>query len=313
MKHYLLLGAGFSRNWGGWLAEEFFESLLGSPEVEAHPSLRPLLWKYRPNGFEAALDDLQRKTRGRESELAALQGAIKRMFAEMNRHFAGIVGFDAVTTREFLPRFDAIFSLNQDLLIELNYISTDSATLSDQRWAGTVMPGVSTSQPGAGVERSALVSTQWTADGELKLPKEHFQPFFKLHGSTNWRSTDGDDLLVMGGAKSAAIQASPVLRWYHEVFQAALLSEGARLMVIGYSFRDAHINAAINQAAKRGLKLYVIDPLGVDVVQPRRGEIAEQNPFETAFIGASRRPFREITGNDPIERAKVMRFFRDGD
>jgi hypothetical protein len=28
MQHILLTGAGFSRNWGGWLADEAFEYLL---------------------------------------------------------------------------------------------------------------------------------------------------------------------------------------------------------------------------------------------------------------------------------------------
>jgi hypothetical protein len=32
MAHYLLTGAGFSYNWGGWLASEAFEYLLGAPE-----------------------------------------------------------------------------------------------------------------------------------------------------------------------------------------------------------------------------------------------------------------------------------------
>ncbi len=30
----LLLGAGFSRNWGGWPASEAFEYLLGCPQVD---------------------------------------------------------------------------------------------------------------------------------------------------------------------------------------------------------------------------------------------------------------------------------------
>jgi hypothetical protein len=34
MPHYLLTGAGFSRNWGGWLANEAFEHLLGAPEID---------------------------------------------------------------------------------------------------------------------------------------------------------------------------------------------------------------------------------------------------------------------------------------
>jgi hypothetical protein len=33
MNPVVLLGAGFSRNWGGWLASEAFEYLLGSPQT----------------------------------------------------------------------------------------------------------------------------------------------------------------------------------------------------------------------------------------------------------------------------------------
>ena len=33
MPKLLLLGAGFSRNWGGWLATEVFEYLLGTKAV----------------------------------------------------------------------------------------------------------------------------------------------------------------------------------------------------------------------------------------------------------------------------------------
>lgn len=56
MTRVLLLGAGFSRNWGGWLASEAFEYLLGCPEVAARPLLRDMLWQCQgKGGFEAAL------------------------------------------------------------------------------------------------------------------------------------------------------------------------------------------------------------------------------------------------------------------
>jgi hypothetical protein len=45
MPHYLLTGAGFSANWGGWVASEAFENLLGTPEIMADPNLRDLLWR----------------------------------------------------------------------------------------------------------------------------------------------------------------------------------------------------------------------------------------------------------------------------
>src|ERR1700730_7564408 len=60
MHSVLLLGAGFSRNWGGWLATECFEYLLGCPQVD--PELRDLLWNHRrTDGFEGALADLQKE------------------------------------------------------------------------------------------------------------------------------------------------------------------------------------------------------------------------------------------------------------
>lgn len=128
MKHYLLLGAGFSRNWGGWLASEAFEYLLGDPAVVENGRLRTLLWKHRTAaGFEGALDELQRGNRqhSKDDELR-LRSAIQRMFEMMNSAFKskgpelGQHTFEH-PVRDFLCRFDAIFSLNQDLLLEYCY------------------------------------------------------------------------------------------------------------------------------------------------------------------------------------------------
>jgi hypothetical protein len=58
-KYYLLIGAAFSRNWGGWLASEAFEYLLGDPTVVANAELRALLWRHQATGgFEAAFEKL---------------------------------------------------------------------------------------------------------------------------------------------------------------------------------------------------------------------------------------------------------------
>ena len=89
MKHILLLGAGFSRNWGGWLADEAFEYLLGAPEIAANRSLAPLLWKHhRRGGFEDALAELQQaymlNPQTNLNDLIDLQAAVKRMFDDMN-------------------------------------------------------------------------------------------------------------------------------------------------------------------------------------------------------------------------------------
>jgi len=62
MTYILLTGAGFSHNWGGWLADETFEYLLGCPEIDA--PTRNALWRSKNNrqGFEDALAGLQHPT-----------------------------------------------------------------------------------------------------------------------------------------------------------------------------------------------------------------------------------------------------------
>jgi len=61
MSCILLTGAGFSYNWGGWLASEAFEYLLGAPELDDF--CRDLLWTHKDTGgFEKALSVLQAGT-----------------------------------------------------------------------------------------------------------------------------------------------------------------------------------------------------------------------------------------------------------
>jgi len=46
----ILLGAGFSRNWGGWLAQEVFNHLIGLPEIRRHERLVTLPWQHQSGG-----------------------------------------------------------------------------------------------------------------------------------------------------------------------------------------------------------------------------------------------------------------------
>jgi hypothetical protein len=60
-----------------------------------------------------------------------------------------------------------------------------------------------------------------------------------------------------------------VLKWYADEFDRRLQSSGARLMVIGYSFSDPHINDSIIEACKVGLKVFIIDTAGPGVLDRR--------------------------------------------
>lgn len=87
-----------------------------------------------------------------------------------------------------------------------------------------------------------------------------------------------------------------------------------RLVIIGYSFGDEHINEAIMNAADGGnLEIFLIDPQGIDVLDKNRMN-SVWSPHELLLKlgphlrGASRRGFREIFGPDHIEHAKIIAF-----
>lgn len=317
MSHILLTGAGFSRNWGGWLASEAFEYLLGCSEVT--PVTTTELWKAKTTGagFEGALDSIRglyAKDVSNETELKTFESMLLDMFNTMNTSYTTVpfepgrdparMGPQPTPVRDFLCRFDKIFTLNQDTLLEQHYQNSNILNGSDGRWSTLQTPGLQevdgTAKPG--VHTPALPPFTVT-DGK--------QPYFKLHGSSNWRTHDKSSLLIMGGNKSTSIEASDLLRWYDEKFSDALLEQGARLMVIGYGFADTHINDHIRNGAAAGMKLFIIDPNGVDAIDTPRPRLIYNfgSLLQGSFIGASRRDLLTTLTRDTVERAKVMRFF----
>src|SRR5262249_51018124 len=126
-------------------------------------------------------------------------------------------------------------------------------------------------------------------------------------------------VLIIGGSKQQAIGTFPILRSYLGTFESALTASDSRLMVIGYGFRDNHVNDVLGRAISNGLRLFIIDPNGAELAfrlnqtRMNRG-IAATTPLETmlkqAVIGGSRRRLSEIFGPDNTEYNKIARFFK---
>jgi hypothetical protein len=333
MPHYLLTGAGFSRNWGGWLADEAFEYLLTRAELDT--GLRSLLWRFKSTGgFEAALASLQigYSHQGASSDkerLVALTKALVDMFDAMNKGYydlafepSGHGNKSNLDVCRFLSWFDAIFTLNQDALLELKYIgpSYDTVRSLDTRWQGSYMPYVDF------LNKSDVDGLAHPCDfpmvPNLNLAlKDRQQPYYKLHGSANWFSGNPDErMLVMGGNKPELIKQFPILARYHAEFAERLSRPGARLMIIGYSFRDEHINQTIVEACKKGLQIFIVDYNGLDVIDTRKdGDKRAAIPvpmtefteiIAPSIIGASRRPLLSTLITDKVERDKLYTFFR---
>ncbi len=316
MSRVALLGAGFSRNWDGWLAHEIKGKLRA--RLHADPELGRLL--NESPSFEEALSRVQREYKAQQSasskaKLDRLQQAILDVFGRMNHAFAQMPSMEfsndmAFSIQSFLAKFDAIFTLNQDLLFELHY---NIEVGRSNRWNGHNFPGMIPS-PGFHANRmEEKLTMQWKPSADFRNYKPFTaQPIYKLHGSVNWRDSSGGDLLVMGADKQALIQENEILRWYSDQFQRYLSDENSRLMVIGYGFNDDHINNLLCEASQGGrLGMYIVDPLGWQVVNKfPNAPIRVPNRLEQIKnIGESTRPPNAIFSGDQVEHPELLRFF----
>jgi hypothetical protein len=317
----LLVGAGFSRNWGGWLASEAFEYLLGSRELIQID--RELLWRHKQGGFEAALSELQ--SGGSGSALRRMETALRQMFNDMNRgFFRDDFQFEFAQGQahvgRFLARFDAIFSLNQDLLLEIGYCTNEPPQALNPRWSGFELPGMMQRVQPPNLDPRLHWASTWCPNPDSRAVQpsnDSTQPLYKLHGSSNWVDETGERLLVIGGNKVETIKGSRILTMYREEFARRLRQPTTRVMIIGYGFHDEHITHVLNEAAAGGeLQSSIVDPAGADAPDPYRDRpyrlrmAGPEHQIQKVLIGASRRPLAQIFGGaDTTEREKVLRFF----
>lgn len=325
--HILLTGAGFSYNWGGYLAREAFDYLLGVTEHD--DDLRHVLWADQAKGwgFETTLARLRKEYEENysgqvEQNYQNMTTAVRRMFGDMWLAF-GQSDFDEpfddprLGIIRFLTRFDAIFTLNQDTLLETHYLPV----VQQNDFAKNTYLGprnIGAHRPGLVYANETL--TFGSANSRIKLfkagydftPVPNLQPYFKLHGSIDIQ--DGRNMmLILGDDKESDIAKHPLLESYHAQFRMWLNMPNARLMVIGYGFADAHINRMIFDAIEiRGLKLFLVGPNGAMNVWENR-TINPGPTVKNAIIGASSRPLRNtLSGRDMVELMKIERFFHDG-
>ena len=234
-------------------------------------------------------------------DLIQLQSAIMKTFQEMNttlaerRHFS-FSQEGRCSMRRFLARFDAIFSLNQDLLLELHY---DGMHLeSNGRWGGYDFPCIKIPHdwriPRMTKDRLGLelsVTDTW-------IPvSDQVQPIYKLHGSVNWRSSEGNGILVIGTGKEEMIAGSRLLRRYSGMFRECLHRGGTEILVAGYGFADAYINELLLEGArKHSLRMYLINISGTASFDAHGGLSASgtNELFEIPLAGGCDRPLREV-------------------
>lgn len=263
----LLTGAGFTHNFGGFLAEDMWAEIFNHKAVQAQPNVRSLL--LQDLDFESAYSEVIYGNKFTEEEKKAMKMALFSAYSRLDEvlreyYFTPDAPYpvNIYKVRDFLERFKggsgwkgAIFTLNQDLFLERHY-------------NGMLLPGIRNGPEW--VLRSGNHVQPLNENGDFCILPSMINDndvitstfsYIKLHGSQNWLSSDGSRAMVLGMGKNEQVQRESLLAKYFEIFKEMLSLGGVRLLIVGYGFRDEHVNEIIKEAIeKHGLKIYIVSP-----------------------------------------------------
>ncbi len=278
-KKVLLLGAGFTANFGAPVSSQVWNDLFNYPSIQKNPKLRSALKKHQEKSdFESFFEEVVYGVNSTEEERMIVAIAVVEIYERINEHTemlmvhintSGVV-FDKLIL--FLQRFSNmqqgkgfIFTLNQDLFLEK---LINKYLRKNKNWSNCSIAYPAINVPYIDSQwKSKLPSKEWLNDwlsqpnlaGSLYSPRE-FPLYVKLHGSSGWTHDNGKvSIPVIGKNKSKQISQEPLLSWYVKLFEQ-ILDETIDIWVIGYSFSDNHINEILMKSMqKHGSSLYVID------------------------------------------------------
>jgi hypothetical protein len=252
-RYSLLTGAGFSRNWGGYLASEIRELLISRAAVREYDPLRRLLLR-EPN-YETALQQMGTID---PKGYGVLERAIEDVFSHQDDAIRNFETDDSRVFHHFLRRFGAdgkaiLFTTNQDLLMERRWLPDSKLNLPGVRLVNGPFPRNDNFGRGAAAVQRIPEKITPVFDDDWNL--------IKLHGSFDWRRGDRS-MAITGESKMSAITNDALLSAYFEVFRRYCHSGGVRLMVAGYRFGDSHINQVIATGVEEyDLRLFIWDTL----------------------------------------------------
>lgn len=265
-EHHVLTGAGFTKNFGGFLASEMQSKIFNDAAIQNNPTLRSLLM--RDSDFESVFAQVIEGSGYSEIEKKILQDVIERVYFQLDEAIRGWVfnhdnplAFNIYGLNELFghclsngPKKSFFFTLNQDLLMERH---------NAYRWPG--VPGFSQEFYSLSQRRFEdrffvrIGSENVVENIEKDIANHGGHSYIKLHGSFGWRASNGSRYMVLGKNKERDIEREPLLQAYLELFKKTLQEGNKKLLVVGYGFRDQHINKILAKSVEDyGLQLFII-------------------------------------------------------
>jgi hypothetical protein len=269
----LMTGAGYTKNFGGLLAEDMRDKIRYHTEVKNKLALKNLL----DNNFdyESVYHEVYNGDYSVE-EKKAISAAILKAYSELDyiaqkyipatdpSKSAILYGAKKIINRLTCDKrqINFFFTLNQDLFVE-RLMSLTNKPITSPSVKRIIHPGKSNFQ----LKDTEFIKVPTrdkldTSKDATTLSRLECH-YIKLHGSFGWKSSDPDrpEMMVIGRNKEEQIANEPLLTWYLDLFEQVLFQRGIKLLIIGYGFRDNHINEVIAKAIKScDLKLYIMSP-----------------------------------------------------
>jgi hypothetical protein len=270
-KYVLLTGAGFTHNFGAPLASELWAMIMNHGAIQNARRVQNAVlsdFDFESVYQQIMTGDYSLKEKGAMARgVEDAYGHVDKIIRSWGSEADLLYPINVYGVQELIARFAGtntepgfFFTLNQDIFIERYYYNGICPHLPGiqqhtDNWFTAHFSGPVQDQDYVTLPGSKAIENEATFFESAAFY------YLKLHGSSNWRSADGTKRMVIGQNKETQINNEPLLSKYFEVFTRVLSEGDRRLLVIGYGFRDSHVNKVIaNAIQNHGLRLFVMTP-----------------------------------------------------
>ncbi len=301
-KNLLLLGAGFTANFGGFLATEMCAKIFSNPDLDNLAELKKIFRDEKnkfdfENIFSIVMHNTEYSAEDKnkfEKIIVETYIAMQQVIQQGDKQINDLYGVNQEKLKEFVSLFlfkddqaGACFSLNQDLFFEQKF--EWQPFISKTKWysqdrlnnCGGYKTTYSDTDPNVLPNQDKLnqfLGNELSTEMDI-IKNQHKILYMKLHGSLGWVSSDGSNRMIIGKNKRDEIKKEPLLNFYFQELEKALNQENVRLLVIGYSFNDEHVNEClVNAINNNKLRLYIISTELFDIFQKRITHKYPYNP-----------------------------------
>ncbi len=265
-KNILLTGAGYTANFGGFVASDMYEKIFNNSRINSlSDTAGGIIRNSDDLDYEGIYSEIDASSSvNPEDKILARElvvDAYKALDKELKRGPTKANGTYSKFGRTLIQRIIGrgtqkgfFFTTNQDLLQE---------SRSGMKAYGIPISDAEKLNKKQILERKDFIQLPNLKDIEklkarIQGTERHVGDYrdlndlnyIKLHGSYGWLSADGSDGMIFGKNKPRDLEKEPLLAFYLRLFREVLCKDGATLIVIGYSFRDKHINDVILEAVK---------------------------------------------------------------